>query len=292
MERELTSLLEEAAQRDTPFVPDIDQLVRTGRRRTRRRQAVASAGALVSVVAVVVGVTALVGPRSGLPGQADPPQPAATGSGAKTEAPQRSATDSRIAAECSEQHDGSSASGKQGREPEPSAVRSWAVAVSASDASGTSAVLLDPNGVFVAVCSYPPAGWAGGTGEKGIDFFRTTTTPAMPTGWKNGLHLIGWANNCSAKSSASKCDHESWGGAGRLPREVARVTIRTRDGFTGEAKIRNGYMAYQHLAPFKPMTGSPFPPVIITMYDAHGKKLVSYDQNYMPSGKCPASGGC
>jgi hypothetical protein len=154
-------------------------------------------------------------------------------------------------------------------------VKGWKTAVKAVDRSGTSAVLLSPDERFYAVCSYPPANWNGGVGDKGIDFFPVGAAPALPTGSKDGISLIGWAHDCSAKRGGP-CEHEAWGGAGRVPAGVARVTVRTRDGFTGEATIRDGYLAYP--APYQPMTSTRPAPVVLTMYDAEGKLLVSYDQ--------------
>jgi hypothetical protein len=281
MDKELGPLLDRAAERDAAYVPDVEKLLVKGRRSVRRRYAAASAGVVATVAVVVTGVSAAVGAGHGLPGPVDTLQPAGIGPTAATAS--ASAADVRIATDCSKLSDATSlysTTGQKVYEPKPAEVKGWRVAVSVADTSGTSAILLSPDGKFYAICSIQPAGWAGGEGDKGIDFARVGKAPVLPTSWKSGYRLIGWANDCNPKDSDSPCKHEAWGGAGRVPAGVARVTVGTRDGFTGEATIRDGYLAYQHLAPYRPMISSP--PVILTMYDAAGKKLASFDQNLTP----------
>jgi hypothetical protein len=283
MSEEIRSLLEAAAKRDHVYAPDVEQLLVRGRREVRRRYAVSVA--VAASVAIVAGAAVATAVGNGLPAPNTGYQPAATGSTTGRQSPNSaqtpSAADAQVASDCSKQRDATSIiplkSGDRTPDPAPSEVKGWKTAVKAVDSSGTSAVLLSPDGRFYAVCSYPPANWNGGVGHKGIDILPVGAAPALPTGSQDGISPIGWANDCSAKRGGP-CEHEAWGGAGRVPAGVARVTVRTRDGFTGEATIRDGYLAYQHLAPYQPMTSTRPAPVVLTMYDAEGKILVSYDQ--------------
>jgi hypothetical protein len=58
MTNELKDLMTEAVDAQAPYVPDVDMLVRTGRKQVRRRR-VATAIATAAAVAVVAGATTI-----------------------------------------------------------------------------------------------------------------------------------------------------------------------------------------------------------------------------------------
>lgn len=304
---DLDELLEDASRRRVAFTPDVESLLRTGRRRHRGRVALAAAAA---VAVVAAGSVALLGGRggAGLPTPVDS-LPAASSS-ASTEqptAPAVSAADARILRECGKQYDNTGNEPATPRSPGNATVgppsraydfSRWAVAVSSTDFSGTSAVLLSPDHKRYAMCAFSPSQWAGGA-ESGVDILPVQAVP-VPHGWRNGFAPVNWAYDCNLKRTAT-CEHEVWAGVALLPRTVSRVTIRTRDGYTGDAVVRNGFMAYRHVAPYKAITGDDqgsgagtMPPVVLTLYNSAGKRLASFNQNYLPPipGNCPSTGGC
>lgn len=301
----LDELLEDASQRRVAFTPDVESLLRTGRRRHRGRVALAAAAA---VAVVAAGSITLLGGRggAGLPAPVDS-LPAASSSASATP-PAVSAADVRILRECGKQYDHSSSEPATPRStgnataapPSPSRYdfSRWTVAVSATDFSGTSAVLLSPDHKRYATCAFSPSQWSGGA-ESGVDIQAVQAVP-VPHGWRNGFAPINWAYDCNLKRTAT-CEHEVWAGVALLPSTVSRVTIRTRDGHTGEAVVRNGFLAYRHVAPYRAITGDnqgsgagTMPPVVLTLYNSAGQRLASFNQNYLPPipGNCPSTGGC
>jgi hypothetical protein len=288
----LDQLLDDASQRRVAYTPDIDALLRTGRRRHRNRVAV-SAIAAAAAAAVTAGAIALLGGRDGVPAPSNS-LPAASSPSAPA-SPSVSAADARILRECGKQYDNTGEVSPRGYD-----FSRWSVAVSASDSSGTSAVLLSPDRERYAPCAFSPPQWTGGA-ERGVDILPVRAMP-VPHGWRSGFAPVTWAYDCNLKRSAT-CEHEVWAGTALLPGTVSRVTVRTRDGFSGEAVVRNGFMAFRHVAPYKAIMGGvdqgsgagTMPPVLLTLYDSAGRKLTSFNQNYLPpiaNGSCPSTGGC
>jgi hypothetical protein len=237
MTRQLRELMQEATDRPA-FTPDVDQLLATGRRQTRRRQLLTSIVAVAAVALVAGGITIAVTTTNGsAPAPAvNPPEPVDPVSLCETD---------KVAAP---------------RPPTSTDPTKWSELVLVTDdADGTTSVRMSPATGKVAYCTT----WLGikGTTQKP----RPTGYYTLSLGRLNMVHKFE-ATGCGG-AARSDCDGTSIGFAGRLPTGVTRVALVGTDQ-TVEALLGKGFYVGRFFAPRS--TGR-YVPIMVKMYVASGK---------------------
>jgi hypothetical protein len=239
MTRQLKELMHEATDRPA-FVPDVDQLLTTGRRQTRKRQVLTSIVVAAAVVLTAGGITIAATTNGSAPAPAaTPPEPADPFSMCETD---------KVAPD---------------RPPTSTDPANWSeLVVSTDDADGTSSVRVSPTTGKVAYCST----WLG---------IRGTVRPPRPTGYYNGalgrINMVHKFETTGCGGAAREdCDGTSISFAGRLPTGVTRVSL-VGTGQTVEAVLGKGFYVGRF---FAPRSAGRYVPIMVEMYVASGKLLV------------------
>ncbi|MEV6409902.1 hypothetical protein [Kribbella sp. NPDC051718] len=231
MTRQLKDLMHEATDRPA-FTPDVDQLLTTGRRRRRNRRLV-TAVTVAASIAVVAGGTIL-----GLD-TTDHSAPAVAPSW-----PLRSVDPGGSTGLCSDENG----------EPVPGAgarVWEWPVYLSVQDTYGAS--LLRHSPTDPQVVAYCTTEWGNGAKDS-----------VVSGGGTDGIVV--------RKSAAVGRGLKEPGSVttvfGQVPKGVQRVTVETKDGHVGVAKVGGGYFAYRRVE----QTPWPGPePTVIVRFTIPGK---------------------
>ncbi|WUJ74956.1 hypothetical protein OG809_17150 [Kribbella soli] len=219
MTNQLKDLMTEAVDAQAPYVPDVETLVRTGRKQVRRRRA-ATAIATAAAVAVIAGATTIaVGTidRSGKLPVAPAVTPTTHVTGPELSAPPGGSTGLCTTA------DGS-----------PSDGWLWPkVVLYTQDTFGMSMVRRSPEGSTPDADVFCTTEWGNGAKHS-----------VVPGGAKNGIVLRkGAAEGRSAQPGSSVTSV-----FGTVPRGTPpHVTVETADGYVGVAKVKDGYFVYRRV---------------------------------------------
>ncbi|MER7244422.1 hypothetical protein [Kribbella sp. NPDC000426] len=216
MTNHLKDLMTEAVDAQAPYVPDVDTLVRTGRRQVRRRRVV-TAIATAATVAVIAGATTVaVGTidRSSEEPVAPITSPSRTPDTSELSAPPGGSTGL-----CTK-GDGSASDG-------------WLwpkVVLYVQDTFGMSMVRSPKAGGAIAFCTTE---WGNGASHS-----------VVPGGAKNGIVL----RKSAAEGRGAKPGSSVTTVFGTVPRGTPpRVTVETADGYVGVAKVKDGYFVYRRV---------------------------------------------
>jgi hypothetical protein len=245
---DLKNLMDQAAERDTTFVPDVTELVTAGRRRERvhRLMMTGVTAAAVVIAAVLVGQ---LNTTRAEPQPATTPAPApVTDLCAKSDNFLRTANDEGYRLQV---------------------VRKWSnILVGDSDADGSIVVRLSPDRSQAAYCvaGVPIQGKpVGGFGSTLFD------TGIITRPYQIQLY---WSSACGDKPvdrrDYLRCQGTRYSYAGRVPEGVARIAFSGL-GQQSDATIKNGY--WTHRIYTANSTNRNTDPVYITMYDASGKQV-------------------
>ena len=224
MTNELKNLMTEAADNQGRYAPDVEALVRSGRRQVRRRRIVASV-ATVAAIGIVVGATTIavnsVNRSSEPPVLTPSPSPSlpSVGPGGST-------------GRCT------FADGKGA----PS--WNWPVVLYVQDTFGMSIVRRSP--ANPKVTAYCTTEWGDGA--------RLSVVPGGPV---RGVVL----RKSAAVGRGALPESSVTTVFGVVPHGTPRVTVETKDGYVGVAKVKDGHFAYRRVE-HSPWPG-PAPRVIV-----------------------------
>jgi hypothetical protein len=214
MTNQLKDLMTEAADAQAPYVPDVDALVRTGRRQVRRRH-VATATATAAAVAVIAGAATLAVGTINRSSE-DPVAPVQTPAPTLPQLP--SAPPGGSTGLCTTA-DGSASGG-------------WLwprVVVYTQDTFGMTMVRASKEG-GIAFCTTE---W--GNGAK---------LSVVAGGAKDGIVL----RKTAAEGRGARPGSSVTSVFGTVPRGTPpRVTVETADGHVGVAKVQDGYFVYRRV---------------------------------------------
>jgi hypothetical protein len=231
MTRQLKDLMHEATDRPA-FIPDVDRLLTTGRRRQRNRRLV-TAVTVAASIAVVAGGTVLTldGTDRSAPAVAPSWSLPSVGPGGSTIL-------------CSDENG----------DPVPTLgadMWSWPVSLGVQDTYGASLLRRSPKDPQVV--AYCTSEWGNGAKDS-----------VVPGGGSDGIVV--------RKSAAVGRGLTEPGSVttvfGQVPKGVQRITVETKDGYVGVAKFRSGYFAYRRIE----KTPWPGPqPTVIVRFTIPGK---------------------
>jgi hypothetical protein len=228
MTRQLKDLMHEATDRPA-FTPDVDRLLTTGRRRRRNRRLV-SAVTIAASIAVVAGgaILSLDNTDRSTPAVAPSWSLPSVGPGGSTSL-------------CSDEN---------GEPVHDFKVFSWPVDLSVQDTYGSSQLRHSPK--YPQVVAYCTSEWGNGAKDSvvggGTDGIVVRKSAAVGRGLKE-------------PGSVTTV-------FGQAPKGVQRVTVETKDGHVGVAKVRGGYFAYRRVE----QTPWPGPePTVIVRFTIPGK---------------------
>ncbi|MFD3405652.1 hypothetical protein ACFWUU_33510 [Kribbella sp. NPDC058693] len=213
MTNQLKDLMTEAVDAQAPYVPDVDTLLRTGRKQVRRRR-LATVIATTAAVALVAGATTVaVGTINRSEDPVAPVQTPTQTPLALPSAPPGGSTGLCTAA------DGSASDG-------------WLwpkVVLYTQDTFGMTMVRKSQAG-GIAFCTTE---W--GNGAK---------LSVVPGGAKDGIVL----RKTAAEGRGAQPGSSVTSVFGTVPRGTPpRVTVETADGHVGVAKVKDGYFVYRHV---------------------------------------------
>jgi len=204
--QDLKTLLDQATDRPTPFVPDLDQLLTGGRRRARTHFVVGTVATLAAVgVAATAGVFALNQGGGTAPGVVTPP-PAGQESAVAQPKP---------VIKCVNDADNFL----------PAAAGKWPAIISVKDQYGISTIRRSKG--QLAFCSEAAPGISGAVRQTGLP---------NAAEW-----LIG---ACNQKTDPA-CPGIVTAFMGRLPAKAVRVTVTPTAGKPVDAAIRDGFFIYR-----------------------------------------------
>ncbi|TCC46041.1 hypothetical protein E0H75_30555 [Kribbella capetownensis] len=240
MTSELKDLMTEATDREAPYVPNVDGLLRAGRRDVRKRRIMASIAAAAAVVVIAGATTVAVDARER---SSTPPAAPATTQGqrpAKLVVPAGGSTGL-----CTKSN-GDTVS-----------AWSWPVVVDVRDTFGMSVVRRSPaDPKVVAFCTTE---WGNGAGES-----------VVPGGSVQGVVL-----RKSAAEGRGVTGPASVTTVFGVVQGTPKVTVQTDDGHVGVATVKNGFYAYRRVE-LSPWPG-PIPGAVVKFrYPGQGEYVAAH----------------
>jgi hypothetical protein len=240
MTSELKDLMTEATDREAPYVPNVDGLLRAGRREVRKRRILTSIATSAAVVVIAGATTVAVDARerSSAPPAAPAPTPLPTS--AKLSVPPGGSTGL-----CT----------KSNGDSVPA--WSWPVVVDVRDTFGMSVVRRSPaDPKIVAFCTTE---WGNGASES-----------VVPGGSAQGVVL-----RKSAANGRGVTGPASVTTVFGIVQGNPRVTVQTDDGHVGVATVKDGFYAYRRVEP-SPWPG-PIPGAVVKFrYPGQGEYVAAH----------------
>lgn len=240
MTNELKDLMTEATDREAPYVPNVDGLLRAGRREVRKRRILTSIATAAAVVVIAGATTVAVDAKE------------------RSSAPPAAPTTTQVprSAELAVPPGGSTGlCTKVNGDPVPA--WSWPVVVDVRDTFGMSVVRRSPaDPKIVAFCTTE---WGNGASES-----------VVPGGSAQGVVLRKSAAKGRGVTGPASVT-TVFGAVQGNP----RVTVQTDDGHVGIAKVKDGFYAYRRVEQ-SPWPG-PIPRVVVKFrYPGQGEYVAAH----------------